>query len=96
MEDNKIDYLLNSKINDYFAKNYDNYVANQELTVTITLNEYRGLVITKAEMDGRIRDYSMKNANLEKRLTDIEKEYEKLREEYTKIIQEKYSEKEQE
>lgn len=94
MEDNKVDYLLNSKINDYYSKDYDNFVANQELTVTITLNEYRGLVTTKAEMDARIRDYSMKNADLEKRLTDIEKEYEKLREEYTKIIQEKYSEKE--
>lgn len=93
MEDNKVDYLLNSKINDYYSKNYDNYAADQELTVTITLNEYRSLVSTNAETNGRIRDYLLKNNDLEKRLADMEKEYKKLREEYTKIIQEKYSEK---
>lgn len=94
MEDNKIDYLLNSKTNDYSTNNLNNYLARQELTVTITLNEYRELVGSKAEKDARIHDYVMENSELKKRLTDKENEYEKLREGYNKIIQEKYSEKE--
>ena len=94
MEDNKVDYLLNSKVKDYSTNNLNNYLAKQELTVTITLNEYRELVSSKAEKEAKIHNYVMENAELKKRLTDKENEYEKLREGYNKIIQEKYSEKE--
>ena len=42
---------------DYNEKvDYDNYVVSQELTVTITLNEYRNLISNKAKHKTKIQE----------------------------------------
>lgn len=52
-----------STTNHYYTKDFgnynlseDNFVANQELTVTITLNEYRDLISEKAKYKQKIDD----------------------------------------
>ncbi|EGQ3625363.1 hypothetical protein I0584_001690 [Staphylococcus pseudintermedius] len=52
-----------STTNHYYTKGFgnynlseDNFVANQELTVTITLNEYRDLISEKAKSKQKIDD----------------------------------------
>ncbi|OUJ21524.1 hypothetical protein CBI45_12125, partial [Corynebacterium kefirresidentii] len=55
-----------------------NFVANQELTVTITLNEYRQLIEVKSKKDKEIEDY--RNRYWEKK-----SEAEKLKEENSKL-----------
>ncbi|HGH0899289.1 TPA: hypothetical protein ACJHIR_001388 [Staphylococcus pseudintermedius] len=52
-----------STTNHYYTKDFgsynlseDNFVANQELTVTITLNEYRDLISEKAKSKQKIDD----------------------------------------
>ena len=63
------DVVLEKKMNDYCSNN-DNFVASQELTVTITLSEYRKLVssdatrseaISKANDDRYERESEIKN-----------------------------------
>lgn len=63
---------------DAYSKNLDNFTAPQELTVTITLNEYRKLVsanatassdIEKANKDKYTRD--MENKNLKEEVSAL-------------------------
>lgn len=56
----------------------NNFVANQELTVTITLNEYRQLIEVKSKKDKEIEYY--RNRYWEKK-----SEAEKLKEENSKL-----------
>jgi hypothetical protein len=65
--------VLEEKLDGY-SKNLDNFVAPQELTVTITLNEYRHLVsaaatakvdIDKANLDKFTRDQENRKLNEE-------------------------------
>ena len=42
------DVVLEKKMDNYSSNNNDNFVASQELTVTITLSEYRKLVSSDA------------------------------------------------
>lgn len=61
--------VLDKKLRDY--GNHDNFVAPRELTVTITLNEYRNLLITKGVNDKTIEDLRNKNYELEQKVQTL-------------------------
>ena len=63
---------------DNYNNSTDNYVANQELTVTITLNEYRKLIGTSATSEKKISE-----ANSEK--YEAQRESEKLQKENAEL-----------
>lgn len=74
------DKVLESKL-DRYGGNNDNFTAPQELTVTITLNEYRDLVskvaTRQAAIDEANKDkYERNNLNekLEKEIADLKAE----------------------
>lgn len=65
----------------YYTKEFNsynntenNFVANQELTITITLNEYRKLIQEVAKKEARREKYKAQSAK-----SDLEKEMEILR-----------------
>ena len=67
--------VLDKKLRDY--GNNNDFVAPRELTVTITLNEYRSLVMAKGANGKTIDDLLDKNYKLEqkvKTLTDEQKQ----------------------
>ena len=53
----------------------DNFVANQELTVTITLNEYRSLISENATYDKKVTELYSKNHDY---MSQIERLKEKI------------------
>lgn len=61
--------VLDKKLRDY--GNHDNFVAPRELTVTITLNEYRSLVMAKGAYDKTIDDLRIKNYKLEQQVQTL-------------------------
>ncbi|MDR5603939.1 hypothetical protein RCO12_10890 [Staphylococcus coagulans] len=73
--------------NHYYTKDFDaykqtedNFVANQELTVTITLNEYRNLITEKAGFEQKID--KTRNQYYEKcnKVDELEEEIKSLKE----------------
>lgn len=64
----------------YYINNYDNFVANQELTVTITLNEYRKLIEKNATSEAKIDDANSEKYKAKSELDKAEKENAKLKE----------------
>lgn len=54
MSETTIDKLVENKLDYYGDAKTDNFVLTQELTVEITLNEYRNLVTNKAMADERV------------------------------------------
>ena len=58
------------KINNY-REDVDNYVAERELTVVVTLNEYRNLVSQKSAYETEIRHLRENVTTLEQRLSDL-------------------------
>lgn len=81
MED--INVILKNKIDSYNYRVEDNLLAPSELTVTITLNEYRKLV-----SDSATRIEAIEKANNEK--YKAKREVEELKEELTKLKTELY------
>ncbi len=67
-DNNNLDVILKEKMDDYGFK-HDNLLAPSELTVTITLNEYRDLVSKCAT-----REEAIKKANDERRKATSEVE----------------------
>lgn len=63
-----------------YKNSEDNFVARQELTVTITLNEYRELIGNKAIMDKKISDVQSEKYKLSSKNNDLEKENSSLKE----------------
>lgn len=61
--------VLDKKLRDY--GNHDDFVAPRELTVTITLNEYRSLVMAKGAYDKTIDDLRNKNYKLEQQVQTL-------------------------
>lgn len=61
--------VLDKKLRDY--GNHDNFIAPRELTVTITLNEYRSLLIAKGASDKTIEDLRNKNYELEQKVQTL-------------------------
>ena len=73
------DVVLDKKLDGYGNYSHDNFVASQEITVTITLNEYRDLISSKATkqyaIDEANKDRYTRNAENEK----LQKENQSLR-----------------
>lgn len=61
--------VLDKKLHDY--GNHNDFVAPRELTVTITLSEYRSLVIAKGANDKTIEDLRNKNYELEQKVQTL-------------------------
>ena len=61
--------VLDKKLRDY--GNHQDFVAPRELTVTITLNEYRSLVMAKGANDKTIEDLRNKNYELEQKVQTL-------------------------
>ena len=61
--------ILDKKLRDY--GNHNDFVAPRELTVTITLNEYRSLVMAKGMNDKTIEDLRNKNYELEQKVQTL-------------------------
>ena len=55
MEENKVDVILNKKLDGYHTGELNNFTTRDELVVTITLNEYRELVKSKAVSENEIQ-----------------------------------------
>lgn len=64
-----LDLILDKKMNDYSSYMRD-FKAEGELVVTITLNEYRSLVETKANS----QSYAYDNYNLKKQVAELQSE----------------------
>lgn len=58
----------------------DNFSISNELTVTITLNEYRNLIRTAAAGDIRVKDLENRNSKLYSENCDLKKQLEALKE----------------
>lgn len=70
----------------YYTKDFnsynnseDNFVANQELTITITLNEYRKLIQEVAKKEADIEGAKREKWKAQSDKSDLEKEIEALR-----------------
>ena len=61
--------VLDKKLRDY--GNHNDFVAPRELTVTITLSEYRSLVMAKGMNDKTIEDLRNKNYELEQKVQTL-------------------------
>ena len=61
--------VLDKKLRDY--GNHQDFVAPRELTVTITLNEYRSLVMAKGVNYKTIEDLRNKNYELEQKVQTL-------------------------
>lgn len=77
MDNSSVNIVLEKKLNDYNSNNED-FLAPQELTVTISLSEYRDLVSKSATREAAINE-----ANSEK--WKYRNENEKLKEEVAKL-----------
>jgi hypothetical protein len=64
MEENKVDVILNKKLDGYYTGELNNFTTRDELVVTITLNEYRELVKAKAISDNEIQKARVEACNL--------------------------------
>lgn len=77
MDNSSVNIVLEKKLDDYNAKKGD-FLAPQELTVTITLSEYRALVSSDAT-----REKAINEANSE--MWKYRNENEKLKEEVAEL-----------
>lgn len=72
------DAVQEKKLGDYsWVK--ENFLAGQELTVTITLGEYRGLVTSKATADQSIRASNDKALKMEQEMKKAQEQAELLK-----------------
>ena len=74
--------VLEKKLNGYGES--DNFVAPRELTVTITLNEYRSLVMGKGVSNKTIDELRRRTYKLEQTIGDIVAELENRNKEVKK------------
>lgn len=72
MAENTIDYMLQKK-NESYSTNLHDFVADGEITVTITLSEYRDLVSFKANGNAKLSE-------MQSRMFKSEQNAEKLEE----------------
>ena len=82
MEENKVPMTEKTEWNftkktDGYSENCNNYVIPHELTVTITLNEYRELI--RAASQKEISEYKSKWLDEYQKRQNLEKENERLR-----------------
>lgn len=75
MENNQIaQEIIKKKISDFDTSDSNNFVMPQEITVTITLNEYRELLISHARTDNAIRVWRSKLSEAYQKANSLEKE----------------------
>lgn len=83
MENISISHFENDAVQDKKLESYDwgkdNFLAGQELTVTITLREYRELVASKATADQTVQASREKVVKLEAELKEAKAEAERLK-----------------
>lgn len=79
------DILVNKKTDGYYV-NMDNFVISNELTVSITLNEYRDLITTKAKYDAKESEYQNKFCEAHQRAEKLAKESKKQGETIVRYI----------
>ena len=89
MDNNKI---LEEKLSSYPSSQINNFVVSQELTVTITLREYRELVENKASADKRIHEEYTKRIETERENKELRKRIEKRS---TKLLEDDNTEEQQ-
>lgn len=76
--ENLMKEIFNKKV-DQYSYDDDNYVAPSEITLTITLNEYRKLVSDTATASQRIKAAEKNKYENEKRITELFDENNKLK-----------------
>ncbi len=83
MESMTISHFENDAVQDKKMESYgweaENFLAGQELTVTITLGEYRKLVTAKAVADEKIAASSKKAVDAERAASEAQKEADRLK-----------------
>lgn len=83
MENMTISHFESDAVQDKKLESYsweaENFLAGQELTVTITLGEYRSLVTAKAVADQKISASNNKAADAERAANEARKEAERLK-----------------
>ena len=83
MENISISHFENDAVQDKKLESYDwgkdNFLAGQELTVTVTLREYRELVASKATADQTVQASREKVVKLEAELKEAKAEAERLK-----------------
>lgn len=83
MDNITISHFENDAIQEKKLESYgwekNNFLASQELTVTITLGEYRELVASKAIADQTIQDKTLKIADLQQELKKVQEQAERLK-----------------
>lgn len=80
MADIVIETLLNEKLEDGYSKNknLDNFTVENELTVTITLAEYRNLIREVATKDKDIREANEAKWDRINKISALEKKVDEL------------------
>jgi cell division protein FtsB len=75
--DKVIDALIEKKIDNFCSESKD-FVIPHELTVTITLKEYRDLVASKASHNNEVSEITLEKRKLEKELETYKTENDML------------------
>ena len=96
MAENTIDYMLQKKTEPY-STNLHDFVAQGEITVTITLSEYRDLVSFKANGDSKINELRSCLFKSEQNARELEEKIKTLQSDiFEKTLKNKIPEKESE
>ena len=82
---NVCETILNKKLDGYYSENND-FVASGEITVEITLAEYRNLVTSKARMDYELEKARNEKYELDKKNTELKKEIKILEDKFSKFV----------
>lgn len=96
MAENTIDYMLQKKTEPY-SSNLHDFVADGEITVTITLSEYRDLVSFKANGDSKINELRSCLFKSEQNVRELEEKVKTLQSQiFEKTLKNRMTEKESE
>ena len=82
---NVCETILNKKLDNYYSENND-FVASGEITVEITLAEYRDLVKSKARMDYELEKARNERYELDKKNAELKKEIKMLEDKVYKFV----------
>lgn len=79
--------VLDRKLEDpyYYDDRLDNFKAPHELTVEITLREYRRLTAIKAVHDYEICRINREKSDLSDQLNELKRQYEELKDKYLAV-----------
>ena len=82
---NVCETILSKKLDNYYSENND-FVASGEITVEITLAEYRDLVASKARKDYELEKIRNEKYELDKKNTELKKEIKMLEDKVYKFV----------